>query len=34
MQALVFLLPFLIVYVLFTIWPMIKGIEMTFTNGR
>ncbi len=30
MQALVFLLPFLIVYVLFTIWPMIKGIEMTF----
>lgn len=30
MQALVFLLPFLIIYGLFTIWPMIKGVEMTF----
>ncbi|KGE19058.1 carbohydrate ABC transporter permease [Paenibacillus wynnii] len=29
-QALMFLLPFLVVYVLFTIWPMIKGVEMTF----
>ncbi|MDQ0112195.1 carbohydrate ABC transporter permease [Paenibacillus harenae] len=28
--ALLFLLPFLIVYVLYTIWPMIKGVEMTF----
>jgi len=28
--ALLFLLPFLIVYVLFTVWPMIKGIEMSF----
>ncbi|MFX3636367.1 MAG: carbohydrate ABC transporter permease [Candidatus Pristimantibacillus sp.] len=27
--ALLFLLPFLIVYVTFTIWPMIKGIEMS-----
>ncbi|GIP23301.1 carbohydrate ABC transporter permease [Paenibacillus sp. J22TS3] len=30
MQALLFLLPFLIVYILFTIWPMIKGVEMSF----
>ncbi|MDP4097649.1 sugar ABC transporter permease [Paenibacillus sp. P96] len=30
LQALLFLLPFLIVYILFTIWPMIKGVEMTF----
>ncbi|UPK46815.1 carbohydrate ABC transporter permease [Paenibacillus pabuli] len=30
LQALVFLLPFLIIYGLFTIWPMIKGVEMTF----
>ncbi|MNK28785.1 Lactose transport system permease protein LacF [compost metagenome] len=29
-QALIFLLPFLIVYVLFTIWPMIKGVQMSF----
>ncbi|GIO11338.1 sugar ABC transporter permease [Cohnella xylanilytica] len=29
-QALLFLLPFLAVYGLFTIWPMIKGVEMTF----
>ncbi|KWX78780.1 carbohydrate ABC transporter permease [Paenibacillus jilunlii] len=29
-QALLFLLPFLIVYGLFTIWPMFKGVEMTF----
>ncbi|WP_127532812.1 carbohydrate ABC transporter permease [Paenibacillus kobensis] len=29
-QALLFLLPFLIVYLLFTIWPMIKGVQMTF----
>lgn len=28
--ALLFLLPFLVVYVLYTIWPMIKGVEMTF----
>lgn len=27
--ALLFLLPFLVVYVTFTIWPMIKGIEMS-----
>ncbi|WP_138495276.1 carbohydrate ABC transporter permease [Paenibacillus pinistramenti] len=30
LQALLFLLPFLAVYGLFTIWPMIKGVEMTF----
>ncbi|GGG02734.1 carbohydrate ABC transporter permease [Paenibacillus abyssi] len=30
MQALIFLLPFLFIYVLFTIWPMIKGVEMSF----
>ncbi|MGN7164799.1 carbohydrate ABC transporter permease [Paenibacillus cellulositrophicus] len=30
LQALIFLLPFLIVYVLFTIWPMIKGAQMSF----
>ncbi|EXX90387.1 sugar ABC transporter permease [Paenibacillus darwinianus] len=29
-QALLFLLPFLVVYVVFTIWPMIKGLEMSF----
>lgn len=29
-QALLFLLPFLAVYGIFTIWPMIKGVEMTF----
>ncbi|MBW4080310.1 carbohydrate ABC transporter permease [Paenibacillus sp. S150] len=29
-QALLFLVPFLIVYGLFTIWPMFKGVEMTF----
>lgn len=29
-QASLFLLPFLIVYVLFTIFPMIKGVEMSF----
>ncbi|MDO3408436.1 sugar ABC transporter permease [Saccharibacillus sp. CPCC 101409] len=29
-QALLFLLPFLLVYGLFTVWPMIKGVEMTF----
>lgn len=29
-QAFLFLLPFLIVYFLFTIWPMIKGVEMSF----
>ncbi|MCJ8014157.1 sugar ABC transporter permease [Paenibacillus sp. KQZ6P-2] len=28
--ALLFLLPFVVIYVLFTIWPMIKGVEMTF----
>jgi len=28
--ALLFLLPFVLIYVLYTIWPMIKGIEMTF----
>ncbi|MEK0312367.1 carbohydrate ABC transporter permease [Cohnella sp. 56] len=28
--ALLFLLPFLAVYGIFTIWPMIKGVEMTF----
>lgn len=28
--ALLFLLPFLAVYGFFTIWPMIKGVEMTF----
>ncbi|ANY69018.1 sugar ABC transporter permease [Paenibacillus sp. BIHB 4019] len=28
--ALLFLLPFLTIYVLFTIWPMFKGVEMTF----
>ena len=28
--ALVFLLPFLIAYLLFTIWPMVKGVEMSF----
>ena len=28
--ALLFLLPFLVVYGLFTIWSMIKGVEMTF----
>jgi multiple sugar transport system permease protein len=30
LHALIFLLPFLIVYVLYTIWPMIKGIQMSF----
>ncbi|OZB94959.1 carbohydrate ABC transporter permease [Paenibacillus sp. XY044] len=30
LQALIFLLPFLIVYLLFTIWPMIKGAQMSF----
>lgn len=29
-QALLFLLPFLAVYCLFTIWPMLKGVQMTF----
>ncbi|WP_410772202.1 carbohydrate ABC transporter permease [Fontibacillus sp. BL9] len=29
-QALLFLLPFLVVYFMFTIWPMIKGVEMSF----
>ncbi|WP_123039581.1 carbohydrate ABC transporter permease [Cohnella candidum] len=29
-QALLFLLPFLVIYGLYTIWPMIKGVEMTF----
>ncbi|MCC3377325.1 carbohydrate ABC transporter permease [Cohnella sp. REN36] len=29
-QALLFLLPFLLVYFLFTIWPMLKGVQMTF----
>ncbi|MBO7747967.1 sugar ABC transporter permease [Paenibacillus sp. MWE-103] len=29
-QALLFLLPFLVIYILFTIWPMIKGVNMTF----
>ncbi|MBM7568026.1 carbohydrate ABC transporter permease [Paenibacillus sacheonensis] len=29
-QALLYLLPFLVVYILFTIWPMIKGVNMTF----
>lgn len=28
--ALLFLLPFLAVYGLFTIWPMVKGVQMTF----
>jgi multiple sugar transport system permease protein len=28
-QALLFLLPFLIVYLLFTVWPMIKGVQMS-----
>ncbi|WMT40883.1 sugar ABC transporter permease [Paenibacillus sp. D2_2] len=30
LHALLFLLPFLIVYFLFTIWPMIKGVGMSF----
>jgi multiple sugar transport system permease protein len=30
MQALLFLLPFLLIYVLFTVWPMLKGVEMSF----
>jgi multiple sugar transport system permease protein len=29
-QAIVFLIPFLVVYVLYTIWPMLKGIQMSF----
>jgi multiple sugar transport system permease protein len=29
-QAFLFLLPFLVVYLLYTIWPMVKGVEMTF----
>ncbi|REE78541.1 carbohydrate ABC transporter membrane protein 1 (CUT1 family) [Paenibacillus taihuensis] len=29
-QALLYLLPFLVIYILFTIWPMIKGVNMTF----
>ncbi len=29
-QAFLFLLPFLVVYILFTFWPMIKGVQMTF----
>ncbi|TJY41003.1 sugar ABC transporter permease [Cohnella pontilimi] len=29
-QALLFLLPFLVVYLLFTIYPMIKGVQMSF----
>ncbi|MFD2115309.1 hypothetical protein ACFSTH_12760 [Paenibacillus yanchengensis] len=29
-QALLFLLPFLAIYLLFTIWPMLKGVEMSF----
>lgn len=29
MQALLFLLPFLVIYLVFTIWPMLKGIEMS-----
>ncbi len=30
MQALLFLLPFLAVYLIFTIWPMLKGLQMNF----
>ncbi|QHT62988.1 sugar ABC transporter permease [Paenibacillus lycopersici] len=28
--ALLFLLPFLVIYILFTIWPIIKGVNMSF----
>lgn len=28
--ALLYLLPFLVIYIVFTIWPMVKGVNMTF----